>query len=77
MEELKEEKALKEFSWKALFVVTALSCFIFSGVIKLLDGDSSGFFFKAGIVATVLSALVLILGRPPRNQAASKPEETC
>lgn len=69
MEEFKEEKALKEFSWKALFVVTALSCFIFSGVIKLLDGSASGFFLKLGCIFSAISIIVLILGRPVKTQA--------
>ncbi len=76
MEELKEEKALKEFSWKALFIVTSLSCFLFSGILKLLDGNSSGFFLKAGIASLVISLFIFILGKPGKRPERRKTGET-
>jgi|GEM_PF-5793489 len=76
MEEQKEEKALKEFSWKAIFIVTALSSFIFSGILKLLDENSSGIFLKTGVASTVISLLLLVLGKPGRSRKKQSPDET-
>lgn len=76
MEELKEEKALKAFSWKALFIVTSLCCFLFSGILWLLDGSSSGFFMKAGIVFLTIGVLIFILNKPVKRPANRKTGET-
>ncbi|MGQ0740344.1 MAG: hypothetical protein ACT4OJ_14930 [Bacteroidota bacterium] len=76
MEELKEEKALKEFSWKAIFIVTAFSSFLFSGILKLLEENSSGFFLKTGVVSTSISLLLVVLGKPAGSRKKRAPEET-
>ena len=61
-----EEKETNRFSWPALFFVTGICCFAFRFVLKILEGNYSGFFLIAGIVAMVLgllSWLVLLLIR--------------
>lgn len=69
MEELLEEKALKKFSWCALFAVTSISSTIFSVVLKFLDGAHSIFFLKAAIVSLLVSLFLWLLNRPVRSRA--------
>ena len=53
-----------EFSWVLLFAVTSGSFFIFSLLIKLLEGSSDhvSLFFKTGIVSLGLTIIVTISG---------------
>ena len=57
-------KQEKEFSWDTLFLVTAISFFIFSGLTKLIRGNPvhSAIFLKIGIFSFVLFFLTLIAG---------------
>jgi hypothetical protein len=57
-----EKKQATEFSWTGLFMVTAGCFFVFSGLIKLLNGSPAhaGLFFKTGVVSLVLWSVSLI-----------------
>ena len=68
MDESQEEKALKKFSWCALFAVTSFSSILFSGVLKFLDGTHSVFFLKTGIVSLLISLILWFLNRSARTR---------
>jgi hypothetical protein len=53
------QKDGKEFSWPGLLIVTSFCFFVFSGLVKYLNGSPvhSALFFKIGIAAFVLYAL--------------------
>jgi hypothetical protein len=57
-----EQRETTQFSWIWLFVITAVSFFMFSGFVKVLNGSSAhaALFFKIGIVALVLGAIAFI-----------------
>jgi hypothetical protein len=57
------------FSWSGLFIVTAISFFLFSGFIKLINGSSihSSMFFKIGMVSLVLCVLSYIFTSADRS----------
>jgi hypothetical protein len=65
---MKTKKAT-EFSWTGLFIVTAICFFIFSGLLKLINGSDrdSSLFFKTGIVSLLFYALAFI------NSSTMKP----
>jgi hypothetical protein len=45
----------KEFTWSGLFLVTACSSFLFSGMVKLLDGSYSDLLLLIGGIALLLT----------------------
>ena len=47
----------KEFSWSALFSVTACCSFVFNGPIKLMDGSFSNLLFQVGGIAAFLAVI--------------------
>ncbi len=53
------QKKETEFSWTSLFIVTAVSFFMFSAFIKLINGTPAhcGLFFKIGMTALVVGSL--------------------
>ncbi len=73
MDEHQEEKALKKYTWYALFAVTSFSSFLFSGVLKFLEGSYSIFFLKTGIVSLLISLFLWLLHRPGRPRARKQP----
>jgi hypothetical protein len=56
-----EEKGYWEVNWTALFIVTACSSFIFSLVIKILDGYFSELLLIIGGITSGLSLLSWLL----------------
>lgn len=81
MEEILEEKALKRFSWYALSAVTAFSSFLFSAVLRFLEGSHSAFFLKMGSVSMALSFILWLLNRtastkrrPANNTLHNEPD---
>lgn len=46
-----KEKESTEFSWTLLFLVTSVCFFIFSAVIKFLNGEHEGLFFCVCLVS--------------------------
>jgi hypothetical protein len=52
-----EEKDLREFSWTGLFIVTGCCFFLFSGVMKLLEGVHIPFFTWTGFASLLLGSL--------------------
>ncbi len=52
-----DEKEMNEFSWSGLFIVTGFCSFLFSGIIKLLDGSFSNVLLVVGSIATFLTIL--------------------
>ena len=61
-----------EFSWKTLFIVTAICFLAFSAVVKIIDGSTnhSLLFLKVGA-----GALVLFLGSLISEAAARQPQK--
>jgi hypothetical protein len=43
-----------EFSWSGLFLVTTVCSFVFTGIIKMLDGSNSILFLGVGTTSFVL-----------------------
>jgi hypothetical protein len=52
-----EKKEINDFSWSVLFIVTACCSFLFSGILKLLDGDFSWLLLVIGGVAAGMAAV--------------------
>ncbi len=52
-----DENNIDDFSWSAMFFVTACSSFIFSGCIKLMDGRFSNLLLIIGGVAAFLAVI--------------------
>ena len=50
-------KDLKDFSWSALFLVTGCSCFLFSAILKMLEGDYSKPLLWMGLAAFFFALL--------------------
>lgn len=76
MEEFKDEKRL---SLSALFIITGLSCLLFTLVMKFLDGVTLQVFFKTGITCTSIGILLFALKSalhhlPERNKARNTPQ---
>lgn len=69
MEEAQEDKEMREFSWSTLFIVSGLSCFIFSWVLKLLDGTHPPLLLKIGSLAIILAFFNWFLKRLVRSSA--------
>lgn len=55
-----EENEINDFSWTTLFFVTGISFLAFSGLLKLLDSNHVGFFFRTGLSATFFGVLSLL-----------------
>lgn len=49
-----DEKEISEFSWSGLFFVTAICSFLFTGIIRFLDGDTPPLFIFLGCTALFL-----------------------
>jgi hypothetical protein len=49
-----EEKESAESSWTLPLLVTSASFFIFSGIVKFLNGEHAGLFFCVSVVSLVL-----------------------
>lgn len=69
-----EEKGYWDMNWTALFVVTACSTFIFSVIIKILDGYFSTFLLVVAAITTVLS--LFSWGISILNQQYSRKKDT-
>lgn len=52
-----DEKEMMNFSWTGRFLVTGISCFLFSMMLKILDGDHSRFLVLTGAVTLTLGLL--------------------
>lgn len=52
-----DEKEMMNFSWTGRFLVTGFSCFLFSMMLKILDGDHSRFLVLTGTVTLILGLL--------------------
>ena len=74
MDEHQEEKALKKYTWYALFAVTSFSSFLFSGVLKFLEGSYSVFFLTTGIVSLLISLFLWLLQRPAMPRVRKEPD---
>jgi hypothetical protein len=63
-----------QFSWPGLFIVTSFCFFVFSGLIKLINGSSthSTLFFKTGIASFVLYALAYVADLSIKREAKKK-----
>lgn len=48
---------MKDFSWPILFFVTGFSCLLFSGIIKMLEGDLSRPYLWIGFASLFLGLL--------------------
>ncbi|HEX7845675.1 MAG TPA: hypothetical protein VF476_07700 [Chitinophagaceae bacterium] len=74
-----EEREMREFSWSIFFCVTAVSFFIFSVALDLLDASRSGLFLKIGLVLGglgILSFLNTWLGdRAGKSSVSSKQQQ--
>ena len=57
-----EEQEYCEFNWTMLFIVTACSSFLFSLIIRVIDGVFPELLLVTGGIATVLSVLTLLVG---------------
>jgi hypothetical protein len=59
---MKKEEA-PQFPWALMFLVTAVSFFMFTGATKLINGSPrhSAFFLKVAIISSVASVLALIV----------------
>ncbi len=55
-----EEKEMMKFSWSGLFIVTSICSFLFSLVLKLIDGDHISVFIKIGVVSLVLASFSIV-----------------
>ena len=55
------------FPWTGLFIVTALSFFVFSCVMKFLNGSFSPLFNKVAIVCSALGIISLLVSFLPDN----------
>ena len=62
-----EEKEMYEFSWSGLFIVTACCSFLFSGIIKLLDGIFPIVLLVVGSIATILAIINVAARRIARQ----------
>jgi hypothetical protein len=58
-----QEKEMMKFSWTGLFLVTGFSSFIFSAVMKVLDGDHSRFLVLIGVAGVSLGLLNWVLNQ--------------
>ena len=52
-----EEREMREFSWTGLFLVTGCCFFIFSAVMKMLEGEHVPFFTWIGLASLLLGTL--------------------
>lgn len=55
-----EDNEINEFSWTTLFFVTGTCFLAFSGLLKLLNSDHTGLFFRTGLSAIFLGSLCLL-----------------
>jgi hypothetical protein len=55
-----EEKEMMKFSWSGLFIVTSICSFLFSLVLKLIDGEHISLFIKIGFASLILASLSLV-----------------
>ena len=67
-----EEKGYWDMNWTALFVVTACSTFIFSVIIKILDGYFSTFLLVIAAITTILSLLSWFLNTLSQQYSRKK-----
>jgi len=58
-----EDKAMKQFSWTAFFLVTGFSFFLFSKLLLFLDGTPLPVFTWVGIFAIVVGTARLFLSK--------------
>jgi hypothetical protein len=58
-----QEKEMMRFSWTGFFLVTGCSSFIFSAVMKILDGAHSRFLVLTGFVTVSLGLLNWVFNR--------------
>ena len=57
MEELSEEKEMREFSWSNLFLVTGCCFLVFAGMMKIIEGSVHPIFLRIGLVCLFLRFL--------------------
>jgi hypothetical protein len=68
-----EDNESGKFAWSVLFVVTAISSFLFNIAIKYLEGHFSGLLFRIGGIAVlllILNRLGRIISRPKRKDCS-------
>lgn len=79
MEEQKEEREMREFSWSNLFLVTGCCFLAFAGFMKLVEGSVHPIFLRIGVSCLffwLLSCLFkwLVKKIPARKQGHSPGE---
>ena len=52
-----EDNDVKDFSWTGLFLVTGICSFLFSGIMKMLEGSYVPFFTWIGISCLLMGAI--------------------
>lgn len=72
MEELREEKELREFSWSNLFLVTGGCFLVFAGLMKLIEGSVHPLFLRIGLVCLFLRLLAYLIKWQAKKFPASK-----
>jgi len=44
----------------SILLITGISCLVFTGLLKILDGDTHLLFLKTGLVSTSLAAIIFL-----------------
>jgi inner membrane protein involved in colicin E2 resistance len=44
----------------SILMISGISCLFFTGLLKILDGETHAFFLKAGLVCTALAAILFL-----------------
>jgi hypothetical protein len=69
-----EDKEMRDFSWTGLFLVTGICSFLFSAVMKMLEGTYIPLFTWMGIACLLLGSIngigVLIIRTETRKKKA-------
>ena len=70
-----QEKEMMKFSWTGFFLVTGSSCFIFSTVLKVLDGNHSKWMIMIGAISFSLGLLNWVMNhlQPVRKRKEEQP----
>ena len=52
-----EDKDMKDFSWTGLFLVTGICAFLFSGIMKMLEGSYVPLFTWVGVSCLLMGSI--------------------